>query len=557
MKSKLNILLADDLHINVKNFASFHKFVEKHGATVKNINPRRDWITAYGNYEPMAAVLGERARVLGKLPADEAYAYEVKGVNLFKVARAEVMARVVAQPEWHGTHYPQTSRGLFDRLLELNKPVLMMGLAAAWDWVEFWTKALGDEKQFTHACIFSGSLIYQRSLMELLRFTPTKVIVMESFFTGNDYYCEEKYEPIANNTNLKHKTVFDSLASAEPAGVVDRERIKALNKVLTMNNKNVQQPETGEPLVFEHEGQIVTICGQVVNDFSLLEYRGKGLCSIALYKELISELAASGFNVVFKAHPWEEKKTNLKRPLTRDAIREFVGTLPVELQQRVQVVDHYPIDKLFAMSHAVAGLNSQSLIEAAFHGFKPIQFGDAFYGKKGFTHDFTPARVSEVVTRLKQGSLSGSLSLGEYRQFEDFLLVALQRHLVSCHDSGLTRLAQVFDMPAPIALLSAKAGKASQAQAQAQPAKPAAAQPAPKPAPAAKPAAPAAASTPPKPAVPPAPKAAAAPSPAPIHAKEDGNPGPLERKLLKLRRNPRKFFADSHNGLLRSLRHFF
>ena len=546
MKSKLNILLADDLHINVKNFASFHKFVEKHGATVKNIHNRRAWITAYGNYEPMIDVLGERARVLGKLSADEVYAYEIKGVNLFKVARAEVMARVVAQPEWHVAHYPQTSRGIFDRLMELNKPVLMLGLAAAWDWLELWTKALADEKLFTHACIFSGSLIYQRSLMELLRFTPTKVIVMESFFTGNDYYCEEKYEPIANNTNLKHKTVFESLASDEPANLVDRERIKALNKLLTMNNKNVQQPEAGEPLVFELEGKIVTICGQVVNDFSLLEYRGKGLCSVALYKELMSELAASGFNVIFKAHPWEEKKTNIGRPLTRDAIREYVATLPEALQQRIKVVDHYPIDKLFSMSHAVTGLNSQSLIEAAFHGFKPIQFGDAFYGKKGFTHDFTPAQVSEVVTRLKQGSLTGSLSLGEYRCFEDFLVAALQRYLVSCHDSGLVRLAQVFDMLAPIALLSPKAGKAAQAQPVAAVKKPVTA--------VAAPAKPAAAATPASPAASVPAKPQAAPAPA---AAEDSSPGLMARKLLKLRRNPRKFFADSHNSLLRSLRHLF
>lgn len=529
MKSKLNILLADDLHINVKNFGSFHRFMEKQGATVKNINTRRDWITAYGHYEPMASVR-ERARLLGKLAADELYSYHVKGVNLFNVARAEVMARVVAQPEWHSAHYPQTSRGIFNRLMEQDKQPLMLCMAAAWDWLDFWTQAFADEKQFTHACIFSGSLIYQRTLMELLRFTPTKVIVMETFFTGNDYYCEEKYEPIANNTNLRHKTVFESLASDEPANLVDRERIKALNKVLAMNNKNVQQPDTGVPLVFANEGKIVTIFGQVVNDFSLLEYRGKGLCSIAFYQELIHELASSGFNVVFKAHPWEEKKININRPLTRDAIRDYVAALTEALQQRIQVVDHYPMDKLFAVSHAVAGLNSQSLIEAAFHGFKPIQFGAAFYGEKGFTHDFTPAQVSEVVRRLQQGTLSGTLSLDEYRCFEDFLVAALQRFLVSCHDSGLNRLAQVFEMPAPISLLS---GKAAKAQAQTMLANPVDAL------------------------VKPVATPLARPQSAKSVVAEYDEPSPLERKLHKLRRNPRKFFADSHNGLVRILRHLF
>lgn len=526
MKNKLNILLADDLHINTKNFASFHNFVKKYGATVKNIHNRHAWITAYGNYEPMINVLGERARVLGKLSTDEIFSYDVKGVNLFKVARAEVMTRVVVQPECHEAHLPQTSRATFDRLIVLNKPVLMLGLAAAWDWLEYWTKALADEKLFTHACIFSGSLIYQRSLIELLRFKSTKVIVMESFFTGNDYYCEEKYEPISNNTNLKHKTVYDSLVSEESPSLVDRERVKAINKVLAMNNKNVQQPMTSEPLVFELDGNIVTICGQVINDFSLLEYRGTGLCSVAFYKELISELASSGFNVVFKAHPWEEKKINVGRPLTRDAIREFVDTLPAAYQRRIKIVDHYPIDKLFAVSHAVVGLNSQSLIEAGFHGFKSIQFGDAFYGKKGFTHDFNPVQVSEVVSRLRQGSLAGTLTLNEYRLFEDFLVTALQRYLVSCHDSGVSRLVQVFDTQTPITLLSGKATPAV-AQIPSELAK--------------------SAGTPSKP------KLASVPD----SIKEDAGPSSLERKLLKLRKNPGKFFADSNNRLFRSLRNLF
>jgi Capsule polysaccharide biosynthesis protein len=531
MKSKLNILLADDLHINVKNFASFYKFMEKQGATVKNINTRRAWITVYGHYEPMASVR-ERARLLAKLGADELYNYQVKGVNLFNVARAEVMARVVAQPEWHGAQYPHTSRGMFDQLMEQNKQVLLLGLAAAWDWLDFWTQALADEKQFTHACIFSGSLIYQRTLIELLRFTPTKVIVMETFFTGNDYYCEEKYEPISNNTNLKHKTVFESLAGDESESLVDRERIKAINKVLTMNNKNVQQPDTGEPLEFVDEAKIITIFGQVLNDFSLLEYRAIGLCSIAIYKELIHELASSGFNVVFKAHPWEEKKTNIGRPLTRDSIRNYIATLPEVLQQRVQVVDHYPIDKLFALSHAVAGLNSQSLIEAAFYGFKPIQFGDAFFGNKGFTYDVTPAQISEIVISLQQGSLSGTLSLTEYRCFEDFLVTALQRFLVSCHDSGLVRLAQVFEMPASIQLLSNKAAKD---QVQPTPVNTTSAS-----------------------------RPAARLATAPANSQKDkslvtgaSDPSPLDRKLHKLRRNPRKFFADSNNGLVRIFRHLF
>jgi hypothetical protein len=358
---------------------------------------------------------------------------------------------------------------------------------------------------------------------------------MESFFTGNDYYCEEKYEPIANNTNLKHKTVYKSLISDDKPSVVDRERIKALNKVLDMSNKNVQQPDTGEPLIFTHEGRIVTIFGQVLNDFSLLEYRSMGLCSIAVYKELIIQLVSKGFNVVFKAHPWEEKKTNISRPLTRDAIRDYAATLTEALQQRIQVVDHYPIDKLFNISYAVVGLNSQSLIEAAFHGFKPIQFADAFFGQKGFTHDFSLGQVGEVITRLQQGSLAGTLTLDEYRRFEDFLVIALQRYLVSCYPSGLARLREVFKMPELISIISKKDTEAKN-------------------------------KTSITPAKPPTELAKAGIAITALSAKPEGVQAPtlvetgqsyFERKLLKLRRNPRKFFSDSKYLLVRSFRHIF
>ena len=178
------------------------------------------------------------------------------------------------------------------------------------------------------------------------------------------------------------------------------------------------------------------------------------------------------------------------------------------------------------MSHAVAGLNSQSLIEAGFHGFKSIQFGDAFYGKKGFTHDFTLGQVSEVVNSLRQGNLAGTLTLNEYRLFEDFLVSALQRYLVSCHDSGVSRLVKVFDTQTPISLLSSNTTPAM----------------AKKPSELAK-----SAATPSKP------KLASVSN----YIKEDAGSSSLERKLLKLRKNPSKFFADSRSSLFRSLRHLF
>lgn len=452
MSKKYSILIPDDLHLNQRNFPSFHKFIAKNASTVKFIKDRKDWVALYGNYESKAPDLNEKARVLACLPADTLFNYNVRGVNLFKISRAETLSRVAVEPEWYDVAYPESSRGIFDKLLINNKPVLMLCLAAAWDWLDFWSKILADEKAFTHCCVFSGSLIYQRSLIELLRYTPTKVMVMESLFTGNDYYCEEKYGPIANNCEIRHKAVYESLAVELSANDMDKERMKAINKVILAKNKNVEQPNFGEELRFPHSGKIVTILGQVVNDFSLLEYKSTGLASIAFYKEIIAALVHGGFNVVFKAHPWEEKKTNILTSFTRDTLLKYIAELPEEERERIKIVDHYPIEKLFSNSEFVVGLNSQSLLEAAFSGLKPLQFGNAFFGGRGFTSDYPLKNIKDCVADLISGKISGTLSLHEYKNFEEFSRRLLQGQLVSVHDSGVLKLESIFGSPVTIGL---------------------------------------------------------------------------------------------------------
>lgn len=452
MSKKYSILVPDDLHLNQRNFPSFHKFITKTGSSVKFVKDRKDWVALYGDYESKASDLNEKARVLSCLPADILFNYNVKGVNLFKISRAEILSKVAIEPSWYDESYPESIKDIFNKLLINNKRVLMLCLAAAWDWIDFWAKILHDEKNFTHCCVFSGSLIYQRSLIELLRYTPTKVMVMESLFTGNDYYCEEKYGPIANNCEIRHKAVYDSLAFDISANEMDKERMKAINKIILAKNKNVTQPEFGEEINFPHAGKIVTILGQVVNDFSLLEYKSIGLSSIKFYKEFISTLVQQGVNVVFKAHPWEEKKNNVRTSFTRDILLSYVDEFPDVEKERIKIVDHYPIDKLFSKSDFVVGLNSQSLIEAAFNGLKPIQFGNAFFGGKGFTVDYSLNNCKGCVEDLISGKFSGTLSMQEYKKFEEFLVRLFQNQLVSVHDSGVTKLSSVFESATVISL---------------------------------------------------------------------------------------------------------
>ena len=57
-------------------------------------------------------------------------------------------------------------------------------------------------------------------------------MVMESLFTGNEYYCEERYSSIANNCDIKHKAIYTNhVKHLETGNDYDRERV-----ILPKNN---------------------------------------------------------------------------------------------------------------------------------------------------------------------------------------------------------------------------------------------------------------------------------------------------------------------------------
>ncbi|OOF51656.1 capsular polysaccharide export protein, LipB/KpsS family [Rodentibacter trehalosifermentans] len=455
----ISILVADSLHINQRNFGSFFKFTERVKPTKLHFeDSHKDWIALYGVYDSKLAALYSKIEILSKCSKDELLAFKVNDIPLFSVCRAEVLTLAATHKIWYDNPYPTNTKDIFEKLHTHNHTTLLQNMAAAWYWIEFWKTRLAELGNFTHCCVFSGGLIYQKALIEQLKYTSVRVMVMESLFTGNEYYCEERYSPIANNCDIKNPAVYKSYIKAlETDDAYDKERMKAINKMLMMKNKNVEQPSSSDSLIFsDPDRPLVSIIGQVVNDFSVLEYKNNGISTIAFYKELIEKLASAGFNVAIKTHPWEEKKNNLKHPLTKTVLTEFVATLPLELQQRIQVIDHYAIKKLFEQSKWIVGLNSQGLIEAAFEGFKPVQFGNAFYGKRSFTHDYALNDIDGFIQDLLTDKLNHILTLSEWDKFEQFITILLQKHAVSVHNSGILNLQKIFELPTYIPLVDIK-----------------------------------------------------------------------------------------------------
>ncbi|WP_107860629.1 capsular polysaccharide export protein, LipB/KpsS family [Neisseria weaveri] len=454
----ISILVADSLHINKKNFGSFFKFIEKNKVKVHFEQSHKDWISLYGVYDSKLDKLIDKIEILSKLSSGDLQDFKINDINLFSICRAEILTLVSTLPSWYEKPYPKSNIGIFNKLLAENKNILLQNMASAWYWLDFWKVRLTELYPFTHCCVFSGGLTYQKALIEQLKFTPTKVMVMESLFTGNEYYCEERYSSIANNCDIKHSAVYQNyLNNLGTNTEYDRERSKAINKILLSKNKNVEQPDFSETIEFSEKSlPCVSIIGQVINDFSVLEYKNTGISTISFYKELIDKLTKNGFNVVMKTHPWEEKKNNIHTSLTKNILTEFIENLTNEQQNRIKLVDHYSIKQLFNQTDWVVGLNSQGLLEATFEGFKTVQFGNAFYGKKGFTSDYDLNDIETFIRHIKNHEINNILSMHELDLFEKFITILLQKHTVSIHDSGVAILQKIFTLPNFISLVSGK-----------------------------------------------------------------------------------------------------
>ncbi|MBV7413346.1 hypothetical protein [Aeromonas sp. sif2433] len=450
----ISILFPDSVHFHERNFKSLFDLIARHAIPHTFIKDRNSWVAAYGDYKNLKDDLIVYYNKLKVLDTNELSEFTVKGINLFDVCRNEALTFFLPKQSFREkiSGVPN-NKDLISTMYLVNKEVLLLNLSAAWSWLDYWGEKLSQFKNHTYACIFSGAQIYNAALLEILKTHPTTPLVMEHFFTGNEYYIEEKYEAIPNNTNLKHANVYKTVDVEELDFELNRTKIKSINKVILSKNKNVTQP-TGDFIIENNGKKVISIIGQVVNDFSIICTAKKYLSSIDFYIELIEQLLTDENNfVVFKAHPWERQKNNVKSAMTLDCIADYVSKLDGDKSARVFLTEDFNLSDLIKQSDHIVTLCSQSAIEAAFLGVKPIQLGQAFYGKKGFTYDFDT--IDEFISELNSQNLSKTLSLDEYKSLELFLIKFLEKSLVSVHKSGILSLEKKLKKIPHISLVKA------------------------------------------------------------------------------------------------------
>jgi hypothetical protein len=438
---KLNILLPDSLHFHERNFASLFTFFEKHKVKYTKLNILKNWLSLYGDYSLYKSELLNYCFRLEALSKEELFALCVNRVNIFKVCRAELLTFLMPKDNWFSTGISNDLSSVFEKAYAENKEDLILNMAATLKWIDYWRDFLSNTELYTHCFVFGGSTIYTHSLMELLKTSRTTCFVLESFFTGNEYYFEERYTPIANASKIRKKAYYNSIELPSDFYELDKLRIKAQNKVRLAKNKNVVQPKKSKPLITNNE-KTICIIGQVVNDFALIEANLNNINSISIYKNVIKKiLLETSYNVVFKAHPWERKKVHVNAPLTLLNLKNYKKNLIKKHGidgSRFILIEDYNIKQLVTQVDHFVLINSQAGIELALEGIKPIVLGDAFYSKHGFTHNY--ASQAKLISDIVEEKLNKTLTLDEYDKLEVFLMKMLMYHLVCVFPSGVPTL---------------------------------------------------------------------------------------------------------------------
>ena len=449
------IAICDTLHIHKRNFKSFFEFMEEKGIKPSILLDKDDdgynLIPCTGNYNEIeqhvspfvALAIRDHAKVIANKTIDELYDSEMLELKLWPLCRSELLSYLLSKDEWQQEVTLKDDRLLFEEIFKKNHEDLTLNIAVAKFWLNHWYR--NRKKIFSNhgCCVFSGSATYTRTLLELLRRSQCRAFIMESTFTGNDYIFEEMYQPVANNLGVRHQNtkVARRNPELETPSMYDRELTKARNKVVSANNKNVKQPESeGLPQFINDEDQIL-IMGQVANDYSLIEDGFPYISSIPVYKELMKRiLDETNLNIIFKAHPWEHKKVNIERSFTFDYLKNFIRDLPANLRSRVLLVEETNLQDLLDNSQYFLTLCSQSGIEAAMNGIRPIVLGTAFYSNAGFTLDCPSVDVA--IEAIKNSN--GTLSLEEYKAFNRFIVDMFQYGTISSFPSGKGKIEKIL-----------------------------------------------------------------------------------------------------------------
>lgn len=443
---KPRVLLSENFHLNQRSFGALHEFLKvataKVSLGIKRGTPTFDLMKANGVYCSKDELIATHFQQLSQLEPESLRHMTVRDTELFRIVKDELLCATIHKAHWQEHNVVKDEDAIFRIAWDLDRETLLCCYAAALYWFEYWSELPAIGKH-SHAVLFSGSRIYCKTLMHILRHTPTRCFVAETFMTGHHFYLEHRYTPIPNNSSSKWLWGnSQSEIGSIPADLSRQRAIDVHNAFRTAKNKNVQQPpEKAQPPSSFQKHYLVL--GQVINDYSLISGCGTILTSLPAYKKIIEILLRDpeAF-ITFKAHPWEAVKFPEEGNKTYNYLTTWTDKLKKVDRERITIVVDVNLQQLFRKADSVITLCSQGAIEAALEGFKPITVGGAFYDRAGFTTNLKEPR--ELEEFLQAGPVGSTLSLENYEALQDYLSFMLFDHLVPASSKGTAKVAQIF-----------------------------------------------------------------------------------------------------------------
>lgn len=438
------ILFADNIHLHRRNYGMLYIgcYLKRYHIIVHQSD--RKLKQAHGAYHDFKDKFELQYRKLDSLDHHSLYECEWRGIRVFPLIKAELLSYLITLERWYTQDLSNQDKHIFEYALKYNYEDLLYNMAAGIYWLKTWHILIREIHKLKACVMFSGSLIYMKTLNALLQNTHITVYKTEHFLTGNAFYFEENYTSIANQCNAGFENYYRYLLKKYyKTSTAQQEKMyqTAIHLFEHRVNKNVKQPKSDSCGVsLGLTKPVVLIIGQVVNDFSILETPIDNLNTVQWYKKMIREICdKTDYDIIFKAHPWERQKTHLKQALSKQQIDQFIeNDLSPAEKKRIITLESYNLYSLIEQSQYLVSLSSQALIEAAFHGRKGIQLGRAFYGQKGFTYDLNS--IGELLALLNSSDYQPRLNHKEIALFRQFLSIMLGFELVSSDLNGIRRV---------------------------------------------------------------------------------------------------------------------
>lgn len=415
------VLFLDKIHLSDRSFPKLHEYLKANKIDIDYLDANNSFILKAGDYLGNTNIVNELF-LINSIYEEINENYLYKGYNIFELCYEELMLYMLKFKEFHNDL--SENNNVFDIMKRKYTNILKAHLAVSVYWINYYEKNLNKITQTNKVILFSGSSTYQKVFFDFIKINKveTDVIVCENLFTGRDFYFEKRNTSIPNNSLIKYEQLNDNNS-------ISKEHV--LDKVRNQQNLNVKQPSRELKELFNNSNKTILILAQVINDYSLTNKERIYRSSINFYTELINKiLLNTNYNVVVKTHPYESKKLNINKNLTKELLEDMFKN-----NERIKIVDNYNIYSLFDQATYIVTLCSQAALEATYYRKKVATLGSAFYGGKGFTYDYL--YIDEYIEDLKNNRINEHLNMDEQNNYILFLTNLFQYHLVSDIDTHL------------------------------------------------------------------------------------------------------------------------